>query len=140
MFLRSTPRKVLVLVRGPGLAASMSRYLIDRIGATPNIELHAAHATHALHGEPAGGLEAVTWRDDRTGERRGRRPIRNVFLFVGADPETEWLEGCGVACDAHGFVLTGSACGPARDGGSRRRRSSRACPACSPSATCARVR
>ena len=41
-----------------------------------------------------------------------------MFLFVGADPETEWLEGCGVARDAHGFVLTGRACGPAAPTGS----------------------
>ena len=38
-----------------------------------------------------------------------RRDIRNVFLFVGADPETSWLEGCGVERDSYGFVLTGSA-------------------------------
>ena len=55
-------------------------------------------------------MQAVTWRDGATG-RDERRPIRNLFLFVGADPETEWLKGCGVAFDANGFVLTGSACG-----------------------------
>jgi thioredoxin reductase (NADPH) len=98
-----------VLVRGPGLAASMSRYLIDRIDATPNIELHSHTQLTQLHGELPGGLDAVTWRDSRT-DIEERRPIRHVFLFVGADPETDWLEGCGVARDSHGFVLTGRAC------------------------------
>ena len=52
---------------------------------------------------------ALTWRDRRTGAEEHDCPARNVFLFVGADPETGWLDGCGVAVDAHGFVLTGAA-------------------------------
>ena len=48
----------------------------------------------------------MSWRDNRTGIEE-ERPIRNVFLFVGADPETRWLDHCGVAFDSHGFVLTG---------------------------------
>jgi thioredoxin reductase (NADPH) len=54
------------------------------------------------------GLTAVTWRNNQTGAEE-QRPIRHVFLFVGADPETRWLEGCGIALDKHGFVLTGQA-------------------------------
>ncbi len=50
----------------------------------------------------------MSWRDEQTGVEE-TRPIRHVFLFVGADPETRWLNGCGVALDAHGFVLTGEA-------------------------------
>jgi thioredoxin reductase (NADPH) len=109
VFLAEHASRVHILVRGAGLAASMSRYLIDRIEATPNIELHSHTQLTELHGDPQGGLEAVTWRGTRTGFEE-KRPIRNVFLFVGADPETGWLEGSGVAFDAHGFVLTGKAC------------------------------
>jgi thioredoxin reductase (NADPH) len=116
VFLAQYTPKVHILVRGPGLAASMSRYLIDRIEATPNIELHTHTQLTALHGELPDGLAGVTWRNNRTGIEE-ERPIRNVFLFVGADPETDWLRSCGVALDSHGFVLTGNACtgrGPAQ--------------------------
>ncbi len=106
VFLATHASKVHILVRGRGLAASMSRYLIDRIEATPNIELHPQTELTDLHGEPSAGLAAVSWRDNRTGSEE-MRSIRNVFLFVGADPETGWLGDCGVALDAHGFVLTG---------------------------------
>jgi thioredoxin reductase (NADPH) len=106
VFLAQHATKVHILVRGPGLAASMSRYLIDRIDATANIELRPHTELTQLHGDLPGGLAAVSWRDNRTGIEE-ERPIRNVFLFVGADPETRWLDHCGVAFDSHGFVLTG---------------------------------
>jgi thioredoxin reductase (NADPH) len=109
VFLAQHASKVHVLVRGAGLADTMSRYLIDRIGATPNIELHPYTQLTRLHGELPGGLAAITWRESRT-EVEETRPIKNVFLFVGADPETGWLNGCSVMLDAQGFVLTGSAC------------------------------
>jgi thioredoxin reductase (NADPH) len=115
VFLAEYAARVHVLVRGAGLAASMSRYLIDRLAATANIELHPHTQLTELHGERSGGLEAVTWRDSGANSDE-RRPIRNVFLFVGADPETGWLDGCNVARDAQGFVLTGRACGLAADG------------------------
>jgi thioredoxin reductase (NADPH) len=108
VFLAQHAAKVHILVRGPGLAASMSRYLIDRIEATPTIELHSHTELTQLHGEPAGGLEAISWRNSRTGIEE-RQKIRHVFLFVGADPETDWLGDCGVALDRQGFVLTGQA-------------------------------
>ena len=87
-----------------------------------------------MSGAPSGNLERVRWRDRRAGRRR-RRAIRNVFLFVGADPATEWLQGC-VALDKAGFVTTGvapAAAPPAR-------RLNRPFPACSRSATCGRGR
>ena len=59
-----------------------------------------------LGGDSHAGLEKVRWRDDRTGAET-EAPIRNVFLFVGADPATEWLQGCGVEVDNAGFVITG---------------------------------
>jgi thioredoxin reductase (NADPH) len=108
VFLAQHASRVHLLVRGPGLAATMSRYLIDRIGATANIELHPHTQLVRLHNDPAGGLGGVTWRDSQTGLEE-HRPIRHVFLFVGADPETDWLDSCSLARDAHGFVLTGSA-------------------------------
>ena len=109
VFLAGHASNVHLLVRGPSLAASMSRYLIDRLDAAPNIELHPHTQLTQLHGDLPDGLGAVTWRNSQTGAEE-RRPIRHVFLFVGADPETRWLEGCGVARDPHGFVLTGKAC------------------------------
>ncbi|MET0383997.1 MAG: FAD-dependent oxidoreductase [Burkholderiaceae bacterium] len=105
VFLSAHAAKVHMLIRGEGLAASMSRYLIDRIKATPNIQLWTRTQLTGLHGEP-GGLQTVRWC---TGAERTPHECasRNVFLFVGADPETRWLEGCGVAVDATGFVRTG---------------------------------
>ncbi len=100
--------QVHVLVRGSGLAASMSRYLIDRLEATPNIEIHTHTELAGLLGEASQALAGVTWRDRRIGATT-QRGICHVFLFVGADPETAWLESCGVAFDAKGFVVTGKA-------------------------------
>ena len=106
VFLAPQATKVFVLIRGPNLASSMSRYLIDRIDATPNIELRPHTELTQLYGNLEEGLNAVSWRDKQTGLEE-KRPIRHVFVFVGADPETKWLAGCGVALDPHGFVLTG---------------------------------
>jgi thioredoxin reductase (NADPH) len=108
VFLAQHAAKVFVLIRGPSLAASMSRYLIDRIGAAPNIALRPHTELTQLHGDVAQGLTAVSWRDLNTNIEE-KRAIRHVFLFVGADPETKWLRGCGVALDSHGFVVTGQA-------------------------------
>jgi thioredoxin reductase (NADPH) len=107
VFLCGFATKVWMLVRGPGLAATMSRYLIDRIEAAPNIELLTHTEIVALSGTPEARLERVRWRNNATAEET-EKPIRNVFLFVGADPATKWLQGCGVLLDTHGFVRTGS--------------------------------
>ncbi len=107
VFLSAHAAKVRMLVRGPGLAESMSRYLIDRIAATANIELMTETEIVALAGPPVGGVETVRWRNRRSGVET-EAPIRNVFLFIGADPATEWLKGCGVAVDKAGFVTTGA--------------------------------
>ncbi len=106
VFLSQHAAKVNMLVRGPSLAASMSRYLIDRIEAAPNIELRPHTEVVQLHGDDDTGLSAVTWRHRKNGNEQ-EAAVRNVFLFVGADPETSWLTTCGVAIDAHGFVMTG---------------------------------
>ena len=107
VFLSEHASRVHVLVRGPGLADSMSRYLIDRIEATSNIDLRPFTEITELHGDPLRGLEAVTWRCSRSGTQE-QRETRNVFLFVGAEPETDWLAGCPVMSDEKGFVLTGA--------------------------------
>ena len=106
VYLSGFAEKVWMLVRGAGLAASMSKYLIDRIDAIPNIELLTRTEIVGLMGSHESGIESVTWREHESG-RETTRPIRNVFLFLGADPSTEWLESCGVALDAKGFVKTG---------------------------------
>ena len=107
VFLAGHAAKVRMMVRGPGLADSMSRYLIERIEAAPNIELMTQTEIVALSGTPHSGLEKVRWRDRRTGVE-AEAAIRNVFLFIGADPATEWLQGCGVTVDKAGFVITGA--------------------------------
>lgn len=101
VFLSSTGRQVHVLVRGPGLAESMSRYLIRRIEETPNITLRTRTEIVALEGDAH--LERVTWRD---GDGLTETPIRHVFLMTGAVPNTAWLRDC-VALDDKGFVKTG---------------------------------
>jgi len=108
VFLSAHVKKVHMMVRGPGLAASMSRYLIDRIEAASNIQLWTHTELVELEGELPSGLSRVTWRQGGNDGQVHERELRNVFLFVGADPETRWLEGCGVAVDKHGFVLTGT--------------------------------
>jgi thioredoxin reductase (NADPH) len=108
VYLSGFASKVWMLVRGPGLAATMSRYLIERIEAAQNVELLTRTEIVALSGTPQGHLDRVRWQDTRTGQVT-EKPIRNVFLFVGADPATGWLKDCGVALDDKAFVLTGGA-------------------------------
>ena len=107
VFLSGHARKVLMIIRGGGLGASMSRYLIERIEATPNIELMFNTEVVALEGRPDASLERVRWRSRLSGEDTTAE-IRNLFLFVGADPATGWLDGCGVTLDRGGFVVTGA--------------------------------
>jgi thioredoxin reductase (NADPH) len=107
VFLRSFAAKIWMLVRGPSLAESMSRYLIDRIEATDNIEVLTQTEIVALYGSPQKQLERIRWRNNVTGEQT-EKPIRHVFLFIGADPATTWLTDSGVALDAKNFILTGS--------------------------------
>jgi thioredoxin reductase (NADPH) len=107
VFLSGHALKVRMMVRGAGLAESMSRYLIERIAATPNIELMTQTEIVALAGAPDAGLERVRWRDRGAGAE-AEAAIRNVFLFVGADPATGWLDGCGMLLDKAGFIVTGA--------------------------------
>ena len=109
VFLSSHARKVNMMIRGGGLGASMSRYLIERIEATANIELMFNAEVVGLEGTGEGSLERVRWRS-RLGGDEVAFDIRNLFLFVGADPATGWLDGCGVMVDRGGFVVTGALC------------------------------
>ena len=83
----------------------MSRYLIDRIAALPNVVLHTGTEVVALDGDEVQGLKAATFRERATGATR-TCPLRHLFLFIGADPNASWLSGC-VAVDGKGFVITG---------------------------------
>jgi len=105
VYLASRVAKVWLLVRGTDLKLSMSRYLVDRIEGLSNVEVLTQTQISGLEGH-GGALEAIRWRHGASGEEV-RRPIRHLFLFIGADPNTDWLSGSGVALDAKGFVLTG---------------------------------
>jgi thioredoxin reductase (NADPH) len=109
VFLASHARSVAMLVRGRGLEASMSRYLVERIGGLANVEVIAGVEVVALEGD-GGVLEAVRWRS-RAGVET-LRAARHLFCFIGADPNAGWLRDSGVALDAKGFVATGRDAGP----------------------------
>jgi thioredoxin reductase (NADPH) len=112
VYLADKVARVWLLVRGRDLAASMSRYLVDRIAGLPNVTLVTEAQVSALESSN-GALEAIRWRHGASGHEM-RRPIRHLFLFIGADPNTDWLSGSGVALDAKGFVLTGGEVGDVR--------------------------
>ncbi|HEU5232673.1 MAG TPA: FAD-dependent oxidoreductase [Terriglobales bacterium] len=112
IFVSQIARKVYMLVRGSGLAETMSRYLIQRIAENPNIELLCNTEITKLEG--ATELERVTWANNITGESV-TKPIRHVFVMTGASPRTDWLRGC-VALDDKGFILTGRDLEPAGHG------------------------
>jgi len=103
VFLAQTAKRVHMLVRGSGLAESMSRYLIRRIEQNPAIVLRTNTEIVALEG--SSHLERVRWRNDQTGSIE-THDIRHVFVMTGAVPSTDWLVGC-VALDAKGFIKTG---------------------------------
>jgi thioredoxin reductase (NADPH) len=103
VFLSQTAARVLMLVRGNGLADSMSRYLIRRIEEIHNIEVRTHSEIVALEGD--GHLDHVHCSDKRTGEVT-RLAVRHVFLMTGAVPNTAWLSGC-LAVDSKGFIKTG---------------------------------
>jgi thioredoxin reductase (NADPH) len=107
VFLSAHASKIHMVIRGGGLGSSMSRYLIERIEATPNIELVFNTEVVALEGTQDASLERVRLRSRLSAEETSLE-IRNLFLFVGADPATGWLDGCGVTLDHGGFVITGA--------------------------------
>jgi thioredoxin reductase (NADPH) len=103
VFLSRTAAHVHILVRASGLAATMSDYLVQRIEQSSKITLHARVDISALEGDER--LRAVTWSHRDTGET-ATRAVGNVFMMIGAEPNTSWLGGC-LELDAKGFVRTG---------------------------------
>jgi thioredoxin reductase (NADPH) len=94
---------VTMLVRGPSLAREMSQYLVDRIEQTPNIHVRTRTTVAEAHG--AHHLEGVSIRNEDSGVV-DRCPAAGLFIFIGADPQTDWLDGV-VARDERGFILAG---------------------------------
>ncbi len=105
MFLSGKARHVHIVVRGPGLAETMSAYLVQRIDDSDRITLHPHSEISALAGDTY--LERVSWRDRRSGAEQ-THDCGNLFLMIGAVPNTDWLGGC-IALDDKGFVVTGHA-------------------------------
>jgi thioredoxin reductase (NADPH) len=109
VYLATEASKVWLLARGGSLRTSMSSYLVDRIAAQPNIEVLLESQLSALVGQN-GVLEAITWRD-RSGIEV-RTSVRHLFVYIGAEPNTDWLAASGLALDGDGFVQTETACTP----------------------------
>lgn len=103
VFLSRTVAHAHILVRGSGLAATMSDYLVQRIKSSPKITLHPFTEITALNGDVI--LRDVTWTNRETGASETRR-VGSVFVMIGAEPNTEWLDGC-LDLDERGFVVTG---------------------------------
>jgi len=106
VFLAPKVKHLHLVVRGPGLEATMSRYLIDRIGALRNVSLHTGTEVVALDGDRTAGLTKAVFRKRASGATKDVA-LRHLFLFIGADPNAGWLDGC-VVEDAKGFVVTGA--------------------------------
>jgi len=105
-FLAPRVRRLHLIIRRGDLEETMSRYLIDRIGALPNVVLHQQSEVTALEGDATSGLQALTLHDRTTGQDK-RVALRHLFLFIGADPNTGWMNGC-VQMDDRGFIRTGA--------------------------------
>ena len=102
VFLARTVKHVHILVRGDGLASTMSDYLVQRIIQSPRITLHTRCSIDHLDGDAY--LREVGWRcADGT---QTRIKAGSLFVMIGAEPNTAWLEGC-LDLDRKGFVLTG---------------------------------
>ena len=104
LFLSGIAKRVYLIVRGPGLAATMSRYLISRIEACSEISLETWTTIEALEGESR--LERIRRRNNQTGATVNEE-IPHLFLMTGADPNTAWLDGCLSLDDKH-FIKTGA--------------------------------
>ena len=103
VFLAQTSKHVHMLVRGGGLADSMSRYLIRRIEDSPAITVRTRTEIVAVEGN--GHLERVRWSSSATGTTE-TRDFRHVFMMTGAVPNTGWVDGC-LVLDDKGFIKTG---------------------------------
>jgi thioredoxin reductase (NADPH) len=111
VFVASQARHVTLIVRKP-LAATMSAYLVERIAQLPNVEVVTGAEISALEGS-ARQLEAIAWRDLASGVET-RRAVTQLFSFIGAEPNTDWLAASGLKLDPRGFVCTGADAGEDR--------------------------
>ena len=109
VFLAPKVKHVHLAVRRP-LEATMSRYLIDRIAALPNVSVYTGAEVIGLEGDTTGALASATFRGLDSGNIR-TYPLRHLFMFIGADPNGGWLAKR-VAVDNKGFVVTGSEFAP----------------------------
>jgi len=105
VYLAQHVKKVWMIVRGQSLEATMSQYLVDRIRGLPNVEVLVRTEICGLEGEGE-ALSAVRWKNRDTGVV-DTHAIAHLFLFIGADPNTDWLTGSGIDLDQKGFVVTG---------------------------------
>jgi thioredoxin reductase (NADPH) len=105
VFLAPQVKRLTMVVRGAGLEASMSRYLVDRIRMLDNVDIVVRSEVAELHGEDGVGLKGATIRNRDSGAA-SHLPVRYVFMFIGAEPNTEWLDGC-LALDEKGYIVTG---------------------------------
>jgi thioredoxin reductase (NADPH) len=105
VFLAPQVKRLHLVVRAAGLDATMSRYLIERIAALPNVELRTHTEVVALDGDASVGLAAAQLRHRASGTTT-TLPLRHLFLFIGADPNAAWAKNC-VATDEKGFIVTG---------------------------------
>jgi thioredoxin reductase (NADPH) len=112
VYLAGQGAKVWTLVRRGDLSATMSLYLVDRIRGLDNVEVVTGAEVSRLEGRD-GILDSVCWRLGKTGQEI-RRPIRHLFLLIGAEPNTDWIFKSGIALDAKGFILTGEDAGDRR--------------------------
>jgi thioredoxin reductase (NADPH) len=104
MYFSNYARNVTMLVRGDSLSKGMSQYLVEQIAQTPNIKVLLDSSVSEVHGE--GRLEAITVANAVTGEHE-RLPSTALFVFIGAQPHTEWVAGA-LERDAMGFIVTGT--------------------------------
>ncbi len=104
VFLAPQVKRLHLIVRRD-LSETMSRYLIDRIAALANVEVHAGSEIAGLEGDRKSGLTGATFRHRVDGSIQ-HRTLRHIFLFIGAEPNADWLRGC-TETDEKGFIVAG---------------------------------
>jgi thioredoxin reductase (NADPH) len=111
VFLATRARRVTLIARRP-LGETMSAYLVERIQGLPNVDVVIGCEVAGLEGSDE-QLEAIVCRNRKSGTET-RRQVRHLFSFIGAEPNTDWLQPSGIKLDSRGFVLTGSEAGEDR--------------------------